>query len=82
MENITFDAESRTVKGDMDWWVPLKGFPGQVLWKVTMVFSPDFKTIESGSILGYNAEGELVSNPEKMMSPLQYYPLDSYSVRA
>ena len=53
-KDVTYDRQSRTLKARIDWSETPVG--GQAGWKYTMTFSKDFKTIEAGSITGYDSK--------------------------
>ena len=54
-ENTQFIPDERTFKGTIDW--DEVHFGGALRWEYTMVFSPDYENIESGTCKITNANG-------------------------
>ena len=57
--NQVYTPEDRTCKATIS-WAPVT-FNGDSTWDFTMVFSPDFKFIEDGTIVAKDAKGNVLT---------------------
>ena len=55
-----YNEGTRTFTGIIDWSETT--FHGDAKWNYTMVFSPDFTTIESGQVQCFNLQGDITHN--------------------
>ena len=55
-EDYTYDADSRTFKGDIT-WAPIT-FSGNNRWEYTIVFDEEFTKISGGTVECYSTTGE------------------------
>ena len=59
-DNQKNDENTRTFPGTINW--SNSTFHGDAKWNYTMIFSADFKKIESGTVACYDIEGNLTNN--------------------
>ena len=68
-----YDAESRTFTGLIDW--AADPFDGDYYWHYTIVFSADFKFIQSGQVKVLDKDKQVISTDEfgfELYSQLSY----------